>query len=146
YPSSLDGAGAAQRCHAFPTRRSSDLDDDHVGGQSVGVGVEELGQMTGADLFLTLDHDLDADRGTTTEGADCAQMHDDAGLVVTRPAPVEAAASLEGFERPGVPLFLRAGWLDVVVGVEQNGRCSFGSRDLTEDRGVGALELEKGDV
>src|SRR5690606_29570290 len=76
-------------------------DDDDVGGEEVGVLLEEVRQVRRADLLLSFDEDLDADPGVAFEGADGAEMHDYAGLVVAGPSPIEPSAGLERVERAG---------------------------------------------
>ena len=48
-----------------------------------------------------------------------------------------------GSKGGGVPLARRARGLDVVVGVEQHGRCALRAGDLAVDGGVSAFVLEQ---
>ena len=61
-----------------------------------------------------------------TESPDRTQVGDDAGLVVGCAAGEETAVALGGLEGRGVPLGVVVLRLDVVVGVEQDGRLAVG--------------------
>src|SRR5262245_33512388 len=104
------------------------------------------------DLLLALDDDLDVQREPTTSlapGLDRRGVNDDARLVVRGAAAVEAGAvigrtlsldRLEGCTRPGL---LVARGLDVVVGIQQQGRFPGCLEDLPVDVRVRPLHLEQ---
>ena len=67
-------------------------------------------------------------------------------LRVGAAASVDRAVALARLERRRLPLRLVSGRHDVVVPVQQNGRCAVGSRDLARDDGSGIGKLESGEV
>jgi hypothetical protein len=99
--------------------------------------------VLGAALLLALDHDLDGDRGSRRERADRGGVRHDPALVVGGSAPVHTAVSDGRLEGRGVPFVERALRLDVVVGVEQDGRRPIRTAQLAEHRGVPPRKLEE---
>ena len=109
-------------------------DDDDVGLEQLGVGVHELLDAALAGLFLALDEHLDAHRAVVAEGQQRPGVHDDAALVVGGATAVQAAVTLGGLERLGVPQLFGPGRLDVVVRVEQDRGRAVAGRALAEHR------------
>src|SRR5438067_1012879 len=97
--------------------------------------LEELSEVRRPPLLFALDEDAHADRRLSVERADRSGVDDDAALVVRRPAAVEPSVLLDRLERLGMPELPRAGRLDVVMRVEQDGRSAGRSLDPAEDRG-----------
>jgi hypothetical protein len=101
----------------------------------VAVGHEDLFEMSGAGFFFSLPHEADVGfernvRGL--EGAECGELGEDCGFVVSGAAGVDAGFAVDllddgGEGLAGVPLGGCDG-LAVVVGVEDDG--AFGSRVL----------------
>ena len=108
----------------LPVRRVGDHDD--VGGQQVGVLLEEGRERRRADLLLALDEDGHAHRQPVRVGrlqdAQGADVRHDPGLVVGRATAVQPTVALDRLERLAVPVGQVPGGLDVVVGVEQHRR------------------------
>ena len=102
-------------------------DDDDVGLEAVLVGVEQLDEGVGADLLLALDEHHQVDRQLVAEDPDRAEVGGDAGLVVGGAAAVEAVTRARWLPRRGVPVGVVVLRLDVVVGVEQDGRRALGA-------------------
>ncbi len=73
-------------------------------------------------------------------------MHDDAALVIGRSPTDEAPFAFDRLERRRVPFFVRSRGLNVVMGIEQDGRCAFRGGDLPVDGGVGTFDFEEADV
>ncbi len=127
--------------------RRADLDvvrvgqHDHVRDELVPVLGEQVAELGRADLFLAFDEHGDADRRGAVEGSQRGQVHRDAGLVVGRPAGVQppvALARLERGRRPGAGV---AGWLDVVVGIQQHRRHAVGRGVVADHRRLAALDI-----
>ena len=99
-------------------------------------------ERTAANLLLTLDHDLDADRRLPTPGADRTDVHEDVRFRIGRAPAVDRAVPFGRLEWRRVPLVLVADRNDVVVAVEQDRGRALGRGDLSEHhrRGVGQLE------
>ncbi|MFN8076251.1 MAG: EAL domain-containing protein [Kineosporiaceae bacterium] len=121
-------------------------DDDDVGRQLLPVGLEEALEGRGPDLLLALDEHRDrrsrAGSGIVQQRAQRQGVHDDARLVVGRPAPVQAfppQRRLEGGGGPGVRV---PGRLHVVVGVEQDARRPGRAGDVGEDGGRPTLDRD----
>ena len=114
--------------------------------QEVGVVLEHSWQVLGACFLLTFDEDLDVDRGGISERGERAEMHDHPRLVVGCPAPVETPVSFHRLERRRLPFFRGPRWLDVVMGIEENGRRTRRPFDFAEDGWMGTRVVEKLDV
>ena len=108
--------------------------DDDVGGKLILVRVEERGKRGRTDLFLTLDEHDDVDRQILAEDRQGPQVHRNAGAVIGRTATVNAVSTnlrLVGIQAPTAQLTHR---LDVVMGVEQNGRRTLDARRVSDER------------
>lgn len=126
-------------------------DDHHVGGEPLGVLLDEGAEVRGAGLLLALDQHLQVDGGGGAAGggevgadAECVEEH--LALVVGRPARVEAVAADHRLERLGVPAVGPRRGLHVVVPVDQD-RGGVGVRGgpFREDRGgTGRLPYLRG--
>ena len=68
-------------------------------------------------------------------GAQGRDVGHHAGLVVGDAAGVDPAVTLGRLERRAVPVGLGPGGLDVVVGVQHDGRCALGPVDVSDDGG-----------
>ena len=114
-------------------------DDEHVGAQALAVLGEEGLERRRADLLLALDEHGDADAGAVRVGGEVGahggQVGADAGLVVGGAAAEEPAVALGGDEGVARPVRRLAGRLDVVVGVEQDGRGARGRGPPGDHRG-----------
>jgi ornithine--oxo-acid transaminase len=109
-------------------------DHDHVGAQLLEVLLQQGGETVGADLLLTLDEHHDVHREVVAVGAQGTEVGHDAGLVVGGTAGVQPAVALGRLEGRGVPVGVVVLGLDVVVGVEQHGRCVVPGRPLVGDQ------------
>ena len=141
----LDGA-VHQAAQAGGEGRDADLPvagvghDDHVGAQQFAVGFQERAERRGAGFLLALEEEGHAQAQIVAEhaghgrvGGDVGQ---DAGLVVGGAAAVEPAVAFDGGERLGLPQRQVAGGLDIVVGVQQDGRLALGGRAAGDDGGA----------
>jgi hypothetical protein len=111
------------------------------------VALHQFGEVLGAALLLTLDHDPNRGREWFAVGdAERPQRRGvdrDPGLVIGRAPSEEPAVTqvrLERWRRPFVGGTLR---LHVVVGVEEHGGSLGWPRDLPDHRGVPAVQLEQ---
>jgi hypothetical protein len=140
-------AGGQGRHADVPVAAVGDHDD--VGAEVVVVLFQQGREAVGADLLLALDEHHHVDRQVVAVRADRAQVGDDAGLVVGRPARVETAAvggvALGRLERRGVPVCVVVLGLYVVVGVEQHRRCALAIRLPVRDHGRKA-SIHAGDL
>ena len=118
-------------------------DHGHVGAEQIRVPLHELGEVGGGALLLALDQELHRDGHVVPERPQRGGVDHDPRLVVGGAAPVQAAVADLGFERRRVPLLERAFRLDVVVGVQQDGRRALRPVDLAEHRRVPAVELQE---
>ena len=138
----LDGA-VHQAAQAGGQRRDADLPvagvghHDHVGAQQFAVGFQEGPERRRAGLLLAFEEEGHAEAQVVAQhpghrrvGRDVGQ---DAGLVVGRAAAVEPAVAFDGGERLGLPQRRIARGLDVVVGVEQDGRLALGGGPAGDD-------------
>src|SRR5260370_26717800 len=73
-------------------------------------------------------------------------MHDDAGFVVRCTATIETAIPLSRLKRVRLPRLHIAGWLHVVMGVEQHGRLSRRLEHFSIDVRVSVAHLEQLDI
>ena len=97
--------------------------------QELGAGVrgEEGGEVLGAQLLLALDQHPDVARERPVDREqrlDRRERREDLALVVGDAARVEAAVADLGLERRRVPELVRSRGLDVVVAVDEDGRCA----------------------
>jgi hypothetical protein len=123
-------------------------DDEQVAGEQLGVGLDERLKVA-VGLLHPLQDQLQRAGWLAVEEPQHAQMDDQAALVVRGAAPVDATVVLAG-GRPGVagPALLGRGRLDVVVGIEHDGRGAVGTRDLAVHgriAGRDLLELRAGE-
>lgn len=100
-------------------------DDDHVGGEPLGVLLDEGAEVRGAGLLLALDQHLQVDGGGGPAGggevgADTQCVEEHLPLVVGRPARVETVSADHRFERLGLPAVRKGRGLHVVVPVDQD--------------------------
>ena len=100
-------------------------DHDDVGAEVVEVLLQQRREAVGADLLLALDEEHHVDRQVVAEDPQRREVGGDAGLVVGGAAAVEPVAALGRLEGRGVPVGVVVLGLDVVVGVEQHGRCAL---------------------
>ncbi len=113
-------------------------DQQRVGVQLAGVRRYVGLQSAGALLLRALHDQLEADRQVVAEGPQRGEVHDDVALAVGGAAPVPAAVALGELERRGGPGGVVERRLDVVVGVEQDGRRA-GRRRAVAHHGVAAV-------
>ena len=131
---------------AVEHRRVRDHDD--VGGQFVLVGLDEVVEIGGTDLFLTLEDDADVHRQAAVllqMRLDGLEVHEDLALVVGGAARVDLAVADRGLERRRLPQVERIDRLDVVVAVEQDRRRALRRQPVAVDDRV-ARRLDQPDV
>src|SRR5260221_115276 len=109
-------------------------EDDRIACEILLVLLEEGYEAGRQPLLLALDEHDDADRRLAAPRADRRGMDRDAALVVGCATAVEPSALLDGLEGLGVPELARSRGLDVMVCVEENGRCAARRGD-PPDRG-----------
>ena len=114
-------------------------DDEDVRVEQVAVLGQHGGQRGGAHLFLAFAEQRDPHRRLAVEGLQCREVTGDAGFVVGDAAAEPAAVTLADLERRIGPERLVTGGLDVVVGVQANGRLALGGGKTTDDGGLTAL-------
>ena len=111
-------------------------DDRVVAGQTVAVLGDVGLEIDAADLFLTLDQELDVHRkrpGRLEPGLGGLQVGEHLALVVGGPSGVEVAVADGRLERRREPGLQRLGRLDVVVAVDEQGRLARGSEPFGID-------------
>src|SRR6266545_4334492 len=113
---------------------------DDVGRQLAAVALQQRPERGRADLLLALDEHGHPDRRPPVVGAQHRQVRGDPGLVVGGPAAVQAPIPFDRRERRAGPGARIAGRLDVMVGVEQDGRLARWRRAAGEHRGLAALD------
>src|SRR5690625_855959 len=124
----------------------TELPDDRVAGEFLGVLRDVAGQVGAADLLLALDQELDLKREFTvafpvkTQGC---QAGDYLALVICRAAAVEVVAAPGEGPRVGRPGVQRLGRLHVVVVVEQD-RGAVGVTALAVNDGCPARLVQFG--
>ena len=144
-----DRVAAQRRRH----RRLADLPvrrirhDDDVGRQLVAVRVQEGREGRGSDLFLALDEDNDVDGQVSAQDRQRAQVDDYAGAVIGGAATVDAIATHLGLVGVHAPAVQLAHGLDVVVGVQEDGRRALNAGSMSHDgrlalRAIGGLLTE----
>ena len=114
-------------------------DDGVVAGQPVGVLGHVGLEVDPADLFLTLDQELDVDGerpGRLEPGLGRLQVGEHLALVVGGAAGVEVAVANRRLERRREPGLQRLGRLHVVVAVDQQGRFARRTEPFGVDDGV----------
>ena len=109
-------------------------DYENVRGEHLWVRLDELLKVA-VGLLLTLDDDSKGHRRIAVERLQRRGMHGDTRLVVGRPTSIEPTVAQ--LRRPwiGTPALLGRRRLDVVVGVQQDGRCPRGTGYLGVDDG-----------
>src|SRR5690606_11639433 len=100
--------------------------DDHgVGGEPVGVFLDEGPEVRGTGLLLPLDEQFEGHGGAGAAGdgevgADTERVEEGLALVVGGAARVQAVAADDGLEGIAVPAVLAGGGLHVVVAVDED--------------------------
>ena len=110
--------------------------DDEIGGQQIGVRLDERLQAGAADLLLAFEHELDVDRQAALRGEECLRRLDrleKRPLVVRHAAGIEAPVADRRREGRADPFLQRIGRLHVVVAVDQHGRLAGCAEPLRED-------------
>ncbi len=118
-------------------------DHHNIGGEQVPVPVDEAVHVRGADLIFALDEELQAHRYRTVECTNRCGVEDHPGLVVRCPTAAQATIAFGRLERRRVPLLGRTGCLDVMVCIQQHGRCSRRAIHLAAYRRMCRLDLEE---
>ena len=96
-----------------------------------------------AGLLLAFHEHLDPDRRLAAEEAQRRGDDHDARLVVGGAAAIHAAVANLRLERLHVPTLFHRRGLDVVVGIEQDGRLAGGRGDVGVDGGIAARHVEQ---
>jgi hypothetical protein len=101
--------------------------------QALPIGLEEIAEARAAGLFLAFEEESHTDAEAVGQQPQSREVDHDAGLVVGGSAAEETIALAGGDEGFGVPVLGASGRLDVVMGVEEDGRGAFGSRHGGDD-------------
>ena len=117
--------------------------DDDVSGELILVSIQEGSEGWRADLLLTFDEDDNVDRQVRAQDGQRTQVDGHASAVVRGAAPINTVAaylSLVGIHAPTAQLTHR---LHVVVGVQEDGRCSLNVGRVGDNGGL-ALRAVRG--
>src|SRR6218665_3585204 len=122
-------------------------DDDDGRGESFPVFKEEGSERARVVFLFPLDKQRDADIQPVTQdvsnGAQCANVRHDTGLVVGSSPALEAITAQCGLERGRLPLRVHARSLPIVVRVQQNGGRPV-ARGTVRDYGGGTERVDGG--
>src|SRR5699024_2779351 len=102
---------------------------DDIGAQALPIRFEEVPEARAAGLFLAFEEESHTHAEAVGQQPQSREVDHDAGLVVSGSAAEEPIALAGRDEGVCLPVLLTSGRLDIVMGVEKNGRGSFGSGD-----------------
>ncbi len=108
-------------------------DDDHVGGEILLVGANEVVEVDAADFLFALDEEPDIDGQAARlldVRLDRLDVHEHLALVVRRPARVDFAVANRGFKGGRGPEFEGVDRLNVVVPVIQDRRLAWRAKPV----------------
>ena len=108
--------------------------------------LEQLGQGWRPDLLLALDEHGDTNWWTAAERSQRSEVNCEAALVVGYTTAIEPPVVFGRHEGRRTPAVWVAFRLDVVVGVEADGRHALGRRKSADDRRRAAIRTNNADI